>query len=118
VLGPEKRLAEAAGQSADGVEFRGYAMHMGRTTGPATARPVLRLSDGRADGAGSPDGQVLGTYMHGLFADDAQRGAWLRRWGAAPSGHRHEAAVEHTLDQLAQHLERYIDVDRLLSLAA
>ena len=118
VLGPEKRLAEAAGRSADGVGFRGYEMHMGRTTGPATSRPLLHLADGRTDGACSPDGLVLGTYMHGLFADDAQRGAWLRRWGAAPSPHQHDEAVEQALDQLAEHLERHIDVDRLLSVAA
>ncbi len=118
VLTGEKRLAEVSGQSGDGVPFRGYAMHMGRTTGPATARPLLHLSDGRADGACSTDGSVLGTYMHGLFADDAQRGAWLTRWGAAPSGHCHDDAVESVLDQLARHLEAHIDVDRVLSLAA
>jgi len=117
VLSPGKRLAEAVGRSADGIGFRGYEMHMGRTTGPDTARSLLHFLDGRADGAGSPDGSVLGTYVHGLFSDDGQRGAWLRRWGATPSGHRHDAAVEGVLDQLAEHLEAYIDVDRLLSLA-
>jgi adenosylcobyric acid synthase len=91
---------------------------MGRTTGPATANPLLQFADGRSDGASSPDGLVLGTYMHGLFADDAQRGAWLRRWGAVPSGCCHDDAIEQALDQLAQHLERHIDIDRLLSLAA
>jgi len=118
VLTGEKRLGEACGRSGDGVAFRGYEMHMGRTTGPATGRPLLHLSDGRTDGACSPDGSVLGTYMHGLFADDGQRGAWLRRWGAMPSGHRHDEAVEQVLDQLAQHLEAHLDVDRLLSLAS
>jgi len=118
VLTGEKRLAEVSGRTGDGVPFRGYAMHMGRTTGPATTRPLLHLSDGRADGACSADGSVLGTYMHGLFADDAQRGAWLTRWGAAPSGHCHDDAVESVLDQLARHLEAHMDVDRLLSLAA
>ena len=118
VLSGEKRLVEASGQSGDGVAFRGYQMHMGRTAGSATERPLLHLPDGRTDGACSPDGFVLGTYMHGLFADDAQRGAWLRRWGAAPSGYRHEEAVEQALDHLAQHLEAHCNVDRLLSLAS
>jgi len=118
VLTGEKRLTEASGRSGDGVAFRGYEMHMGRTTGPAAERPLLHLADGRTDGACSPDGSVLGTYVHGLFADDGQRGAWLRRWGAAPSGHRHDEAVEQALDHLAQHLEAHCDVDRLLSLAA
>ncbi len=118
VLTGEKRLTEVSGRSGDGVAFHGYEMHMGRTTGLATGRPLLHLADGRADGACSPDGSVLGTYMHGLFADDRQRSAWLRRWGAAPSGYRHEKAVEQALDQLAQHLEAHCNVDRLLSLAA
>ena len=95
-----------------------FEMHMGRTTGPATAQPLLHLADGRADGACSPDDSVLGTYVHGLFADDGQRSAWLRRWGAAPSGHRHDEAVERVLNQLAEHLEAHCDVNRLLSLAA
>ena len=118
VLTGEKRLTEASGRSEDSVAFRGYEMHMGRTAGPATARPLLHLADGRADGACSPDGSVVGTYVHGLFADDGQRAAWLRRWGAAPSGYRHDEAVERALDHLAQHLEAHCDVDRLLSLAA
>jgi adenosylcobyric acid synthase len=118
VLTGEKRLTEASGRSGDGVAFRGYEMHMGRTTGPAAARPLLHLSDGHTDGACSPDGTVLGTYMHGLFADDGQRSAWLRRWGARPSSHRHDVAIERTLDQLAEHLEVHCNLGRLLSLAA
>ena len=118
VLTGDKRLAEAAGVCcAEGVPFRGYEMHIGRTTGPDAAVPVLRHGDGRADGATSGDGLVQGTYVHGLFAHDGQRDAWLRRLGAAPAGRRHEAEVEAVLDALAAHLERHVDVDRLLALA-
>ncbi|HEY0206655.1 MAG TPA: cobyric acid synthase, partial [Acetobacteraceae bacterium] len=118
VLTGEKRLSEAAGTAcADGVPFRGYEMHIGCTSGPAALAPLLRHADGRLDGACSGDGLVQGTYVHGLFTDDAQRGAWLRRLGADPAGHSHEASVEAALDALAAHLETYVDVDRLLSLA-
>ncbi len=117
VLTGDKRLAAVSGHDADGVPVCGYEMHMGRTAGPDAARPVLRLADGRAEGATSADGRVQGTYLHGLFGDDAQRAAWLRRWGAAPSGHRHAAAVEAALDGLAAHLEAAMDLERLLSLA-
>ena len=118
VLAGEKRLTAASGTSlADGRPFAGYEMHIGRSTGPDTARPLLRLADGRVEGACSPDGRVSGTYLHGLFADDAQRAAWLARLGAPASSHRHEAAVEAALDALAAHLEQHLDIDALLRLA-
>ena len=118
VLTRRKRLVEVRGHDAeDATPFRGYEMHTGRTSGPATARPLLRLADGRPDGARAPDGLVCGTYVHGLFADDAQRAAWLRRFGAAPSGRGYDATVDAVLDRLAEHLERHLAVDRLLGLA-
>ncbi len=120
VLGGDKRLVAVTGTTiADGVGFTGYEMHVGTTAGAAP--PLLRLADGRSeartDGAVSADGLVSGCYVHGLFAGDAQRGAWLRRLGAAPSQRRHESEIETTLDALAAHLERYMDIGRLLSLA-
>ncbi len=118
VLTGDKRLAHVQGTSAgDGVSFRGYEMHIGRTTGPATARPLLQLADGRSDGACSADGLVSGSYVHGLFSDDAQRGAWLTRLGGVSAGRCYEADVEAVLDRLAAHLEAHIDVERLISLA-
>ncbi len=118
VLAGDKRLASVRGVTLDdGVACHGYEMHMGRTGGPDAARPVLRLEDGRTDGARSADGLVAGTYLHGLFAGDAQRSAWLRRLGGPASTRDHAGAVEAALDALAAHLERHVDVDRLLSLA-
>jgi len=70
------------GSSADGVSFSGYEMHMGVTEGPDCARPFARLGRRHADGAVSTDGRVFGLYIHGLFADDRQRAAWLRRFAA------------------------------------
>ncbi len=45
------------------------------------AGPLLRHADGRPDGACSADGLVQGTYVHGLFADDAHRGGLARAPG-------------------------------------
>ncbi len=114
----EKALEQVAGETvADGVSLRGYEMHMGVTTGLATAVPLVRFSDGRVDGAVSRDGRVAGTYVHGLFADDRQRAAWIARLGGVGSSRRHEQEVEATLDALGEHLEAHMDIDRLLSLA-
>ncbi len=118
VLTGDKRLAEIAGSTvAEGVSFRGYEMHVGETTGPGTQRPVLRFADGRFDGAASADGRVAGAYVHGLFADDAQRRAFLASLGAAPGEFSYDAMIDDTLDALAAHLAAHIDLDRLLNLA-
>jgi adenosylcobyric acid synthase len=117
ILAGEKTLRPVAGIClANGAPFSGYEMHIGRTRGPDCARPLLRLADGREDGAISPDGRVMGAYAHGLFADDAQRAAWLAALGAS-SDLSYEATVERTLDELAAHLSRHIDLDALLRLA-
>jgi adenosylcobyric acid synthase len=114
----DKSLAEVSGTTlADGVGIRGYEMHMGVTTGPDATRPLIRFDDGRADGAVAADGRVAGTYVHGLFADDAQRRAWITRLGGTPSALSHDAEVERTLDALAAHLEAHVDIDRLLKIA-
>ena len=118
VIAGEKALAEVSGTTvADAAPVKGYEMHVGVSTGPDTARPLVRFSDGRSDGAVSADGRVAGTYLHGFFADDAQRRAWIERLGGTPSRHSHDADIQSTLDALADHLEAHIDVDRLLRLA-
>ena len=118
IIAGEKALVEVSGTTvADAAPVKGYEMHMGVSTGPDTARPLVRFSDGRTDGAVSRDGRVAGTYLHGFFADDAQRRAWIERLGGTPSRHSHDADIQCTLDALADHLEAHIDVDRLLRLA-
>ncbi len=116
-LSGEKRLELVTGTSFSGEPFTGYEMHMGTTVGPDRARPFGRLADGTPEGAVSADGRAVGTYVHGLFADDHQRTAWLARFAAGGATIAYEAQVEATLDKLADHLVRYVDLDRLLSLS-
>ena len=117
-LAGDKSLIAVNGRTvADDVAVAGYEMHIGRTVGEGTTRPLVRLDDGRFDGAISADGRVAGTYLHGFFAGDAQRAAWLARLGAPASSLAYEALVEQTLDALAAHLDAHLDVEKLLSLA-
>jgi adenosylcobyric acid synthase len=119
VLAGDKALVEVTGKEiASGLKVRGFEMHIGRTTGADTARPMLDL-DGRPDGAISADGRVMGTYLHGIFADDAFRHDFLNRLRArSASGVAYEALVERVLDELADHLERHVDLERILDLAS
>ncbi|MGE0713824.1 MAG: cobyric acid synthase [Alphaproteobacteria bacterium] len=118
-IGGEKRLVAVAGvDHASGTEVRGYEMHMGATEGPGRERPFLVL-DGRPEGAASPDGRIMGTYLHGLFAADGLRRALLARLGApARAGIDYEATVEAAIDAVADALEQATDLDRLLATAA
>jgi adenosylcobyric acid synthase len=118
VLVGDKTLVEADGvENASGEAVHGYEMHVGQTRGPALDRPLLTLA-GRPDGAVSDDGRVLGCYLHGLFAADGFRHAFLSRLKLrAVSGLAYEAGVERTLDALADHLEAHLDLDRLLAAA-
>ncbi|WP_439815234.1 cobyric acid synthase [Zavarzinia sp. CC-PAN008] len=118
VMGGTKTLVEVTGRHrVSGTMVRGYEMHMGRTTGADTARPLLDLSAG-PDGAISADGRVAGTYVHGLFAGDAFRAAQLQALGrAARAVQDYEAVVDAALDCLADHLERHLDCDAILAFA-
>ena len=82
-MGVEKRLAQTSGRCAFAdAPVRGYEIHSGISTGPALERPAFHL-DRRVDGALSADGQVLGTYLHGLFDDERGCNALLRWAGLA-----------------------------------
>ncbi len=114
---PDKRLTRSrAVHSASGLQVEGYEIHIGRTTGPDCARPFAVL-EGRPEGATSADGRVTGSYLHGMFSDDAFRAAFVRGLGAQASGLAYAAGVEAVLDDLADHLERHLDVAALLALA-
>ena len=95
----------------------GYEIHTGETSGPDTAQPFARLGD-HTDGACSADGRIQGTYIHGAFAQDGFRTAWLRAAGlTVESKLNYEAAVETALDELADGVEAALDVDGLFALA-
>ncbi|MFV0491373.1 MAG: cobyric acid synthase [Pseudorhodobacter sp.] len=114
---PQKRLARSrAVHCATGLPVSGYEIHIGDTSGPDCLRPFARI-DGRPEGAVSSDSRVMGSYLHGLFADDPFRAAMLRQIGAVASGQSYNAGVEATLDALAAHLEAHLDIDALLALA-
>lgn len=116
VLGGDKVLVEVTGRTmANGVPFKGYEMHIGRTT--TSVRPLLELDHGGTDGAIDASGRVAGCYIHGLMADDRQRRHWLQRIGATSSDLDYEAGVDATLERLADHLEKHVDCARLLELA-
>jgi adenosylcobyric acid synthase len=114
---PEKTLTRVtATHLASGEEIKGYEIHLGASHGKDCSRPFARIGSA-ADGATSTDGLVSGTYIHGCFASDGFRSAYLKSLGADSSDLSFETLVERTLDELAAHLEQHLDLDRMLKLA-
>lgn len=116
VLTGDKRLVSVTGKSFDGIDLSGYEMHVGETTSGTDSLPFSKI-DGHEDGAVSSDGRIFGTYIHGLFSDDRQRGAWLERLGGQNTELNYDAQVDAVLDRLAAHMEQHLDLDRLLAIA-
>ncbi|BDB25243.1 cobyric acid synthase [Cupriavidus sp. P-10] len=114
-LAAEKQLRQVSGRLADAdAPVRGYEIHLGVTTGAGLDRPAVWLDRGdgsmRPDGACSADGQVLATYVHGLFDDPAGCQALLRWAGldkaqAVDLDALREASIERLADTLAAHLD-------------
>ena len=117
-LEAEKQLRNVRGRLAlENAEVSGYEIHAGVTSGPALEQPAVRLEDGRCDGALSADGQIIGTYVHGLFESPAACSALLR-WAGLRNVQSvdYHALRERDIERLADLVENHLDTDRLRQL--
>ncbi|WP_321912737.1 cobyric acid synthase [Paraburkholderia sp. J11-2] len=125
VLTREKTLKNVTGALAlEGAHaalarVAGYEIHMGETHGPALDFPALRLAVGaegatRPDGARSADGQILATYVHGLF-DTPEACAALVRWAGLAQARTvdYPALREASLERLADTLAASLDLEKV-----
>ncbi|WP_373975947.1 cobyric acid synthase [Chitinibacter sp. SCUT-21] len=117
VLEAEKQLINVAGQIiADQATIKGYEIHVGRSTWCDTTQPewprFAALYDGRSDGWGSPDGQMIATYLHGLF-DQPESLRSILAWAGCGADVRELAdasdLLEREIDRLADALDQAID---------
>lgn len=114
---PQKQLARVQGRDIhSGHAVTGYEIHIGRTDGPDCDRAWLEI-EGVSTGATSPDGRVRGCYIHGLFNSDDFRNSYLAQMGGVSSTLRYSETVENTLESLAQHIERYADLDQIFEMS-
>ncbi len=117
VMAGKKQVTQRTAHTVAGNEpVTGYEIHMGRTEGPDCARAWLEIEN-RPEGAADRSGRIRGSYLHGIFSSDAFRASYLEQLGAA-SDLSYEDGVEDTLDTLAEHLEKHMDLDRLLATAS
>lgn len=118
VLEPEKQLRNVRGRLSLGeLDVSGYEIHAGVSVGPALAMPAVRLDDGRSDGALSADGQVMATYLHGLFEAPAACAALLS-WAGLREARQvdYHARRERDIERLADLVEAHLDTRLLRAL--
>lgn len=118
VMAVEKNVAQTAAFSREfDCSASGYEIHMGETLGSDMDAEFLSC-DERALGAQARDGQIVGTYLHGLFGDDEFRARFLARFREGEVRQRaFTRDVEEALDVLAGEMETHLDIDQMLGLA-
>jgi len=106
----EKRLTKVEGVCAFGSHeaaprVSGYEIHMGVSHGTAMETPAFSI-DRRGEGAVSADGQILGTYLHGLF-DHPEACTALLHWAGSRSEHVVDTALlrDASLERIADSVE-------------
>jgi len=117
-LEAEKQLRNVRGRLLlEDAEVSGYEIHAGVTTGDALLHAAVQLDDGRSDGAQSADGQILGTYLHGLFETPAACSALLR-WAGLVDVQEvdYHALRERDIERLADLVENHLDTELLRTL--
>ncbi|WP_439856508.1 cobyric acid synthase [Pseudomonas yamanorum] len=117
-LEEEKQLRNVRGRLLlEDAEVSGYEIHAGVTSGAGLVRAAVQLDDGRRDGAQSEDGQIFGTYLHGVFEAPAACSALLR-WAGLEDVQEvdYHGLRERDIERLADLVERHLDTGLLRSL--
>lgn len=128
----EKQTIRAQGQvivnqglfaGAGGQEWIGYEIHMGCTVLTEGAQPLLHItrrgeqSASASDGATIAAGYVAGTYMHGLFDNDALRHTLLANLAAHKGTTRARDPIpfdrEAQYERLAAVVREHLNIARL-----
>jgi adenosylcobyric acid synthase len=110
-------LAKAKNQ-----EISGYEIHMGQTEWEGLPHPFLieqrsQRVCSEGDGSISSDGNVIGTYIHGLFHNDGLRQAILlelaERKGNTRAASATKFSADEQYDRLAAHVRASLNMDLL-----
>lgn len=117
VMAQEKTVTPTqAMHLSTGYAVSGYEIHMGVTDGPDCRRAWIGIDANRSVSAQSADGKILGSYIHGLFAQDAFRAAFLQSFGTHSSV-AFDAVVDEALDAIAAQVAQEWSLDQIYKMA-
>ena len=99
-----------------GITLEGYEIHHGQTTVDGTVQVWLSDEDDPTRVLGVREGSVAGTYLHGLFTNDAFREAWPGSIGSNEDVGPWDTQLAATLEALADSVEAALGIEPLLKL--
>ncbi len=116
-LKPQKTLTQVTAEFLEtNSTLSAYEMHMGKTTGQDTNRPLFKIQncENQIEGAQNLSGKVMGTYLHGLFQADEFRNNFLQKLSTNfESQTAYKAQIETTLDGLSEHIEKSLNIKEI-----
>jgi adenosylcobyric acid synthase len=110
--------------SWNGQPGTGYEIHMGQTTRKGE-NPLFEITHRDhhpcrdEDGCVSADSKMMGTYIHGLFDNPSILKSWLNHIGLDGIDVSDIGGIEarnRQYDLLAEHFQKYVNVDRIIKL--
>ncbi len=96
----------------NGNKISAYEIHLGKSTGKDMDKPMFKI-DSRNLGATSKNGQVMGSYLHGIFSNDSFRQNFLNQ----PAAQNYNLNIENTLDKLAEHTNKHLNIKQIMQIA-
>ncbi|MEI6847808.1 MAG: cobyric acid synthase [Chlorobiaceae bacterium] len=123
VLEQEKYLSNAQGTIAGTtVEASGYEIHMGRSLVAGDCTHFINISsrnnriENGVDGAVSSDGNVIGTYFHGLFDEPAVKEWFLALAEPSYMPQRKVKGCQESYELLAEHFREHLDLTKVFEI--
>ena len=118
ILGGNKQLIHKKGLcSFTGTNVEGYEMHIGSTSKPRQSQAFATFDDSTDDGIVKEN--MIGTYLHGIFANDDFRKALIGSWSDKTTHEAlaYEKLIDETLDELSEHIAKHTSLEDILKLA-
>lgn len=120
----QKKLKQIKAEEIEtGIKVSGYEIHHGVTRKKGKTESLFKINsteDAYDDGATGYGGKCSGTYLHGIFDNDAYRRSFLNRirkdkgWSRLKKVMRYD--IDRELEKLARHVRGSINMKLLYSI--
>ena len=100
------------------TQTSGYEIHLGVTEPVTEHLTPWQTVDNRVLGYASKTDPIRGTYLHGMFSEDEFRAKFLKEFrGNETSSVNYRQSLDNSLNELAEEIETYLDMDAMIELA-